>query len=73
MMRENCGVMQLRIGEQRARQPRRRMIEPLARQRQELVGIRQRARRRAQLGAARLLAALPAGERAAREAVDLRR
>ena len=46
------------------------VIRPLARG-GTLLGGRQRPRRSAQLGAARLLATLPAGERAPRQAVDL--
>ncbi len=47
------GVVDLRIGDERARQPRTRLIEALARQRQQFLGGRQRARGGAQLGAAR--------------------
>ncbi len=47
------------------------MIEPLPRQRQHLVGVGQRARRRPQFGAARLLTAPPAGERPARQQIDV--
>ena len=52
-------LMNLRIGAERARQPRRRMVEPLARQREQVLRPRQRAGGGAKLGAARLLGALP--------------
>ena len=64
--------MNLRVGDQRARQAGAGLIEPLARQREQFLGRGQGAHRRAQLGAPRLLAAVPAGERAPREAVDAR-
>ena len=65
-----CAMVNLRIGDQRTRQARARMIEPLARQREQCLGGRQRAHRRAQFAAAGLLAALPTGERAPRQAVE---
>ena len=66
-----AAVVTLRIGDKRARQPRRRMIEPLARQGEQVIRARQRARGGVQLPAPRLLIALPTGERAATEAVNL--
>src|SRR5207302_5964331 len=63
-------VMDLRIGGERAGQARAGLIEPLPRQRQQLLGRRQTAARGAQLAASCLLPALPAGETAPREAFD---
>ena len=63
------GVMNLRIGDQRARKPCACMIETLARQCQLFLPARQSANRRTQLGASRVLAALPAGERPVRQAL----
>src|SRR5262245_60952734 len=63
-------VVDLRVGDQRARQPRARLVEPLARQREQRLRRRERARGRAQLAAPRLLATPPAGERAPRQAVE---
>ena len=64
-------VMDLRVGAERPRQPFGAGIETLARDRQQFLGVGQGARRRAQLGAAVVLGALPAGERAARLAHQL--
>ena len=64
-------VVDLRVGAQRPRQPLGAGVEPLARDRQQLLGVRQRARRGAQLGAAVILGALPAGQRPARLAHQL--
>ena len=62
--------MNLRIGDQSARQARAGLIEPLARQREQRLGRGQGADRRAQLRAPGLLATIPAGERPLPQAVD---
>src|SRR5439155_1045623 len=63
-------VMALGIGGQRAREPSAGVIEPLARQRQQFLGAWQGANGCAQLRAPCVLAAMPAGERAMRQAVE---
>ena len=63
--------MRVRIGFEAARQVRRGRIEPLPRHGEHLARRGQRARGRAQLVAAVVLAALPADKRAAGQAFDL--
>ena len=60
-------MMAVGVGAQRARQSGCGMVEPLSRQGQHLVGIRQRPRRRTQLGPPRLLIAQPRRKRPPRQ------
>ena len=64
-------LMGVAAGAQRARQGAAGIVEPLPRQRQQIAGGGQGARRGAQFGAASFLAALPAQHHAARQPGDL--
>jgi hypothetical protein len=63
-------VVKSGVGNERAGQTVGCAVEALARHPQQRLGGRQRPRRGAQLGAAVVLAARPAGEGAARQAID---